>query len=984
MYKKLVFAIIFQSLVCFVINAQTYRQLFDQLDAQHYSGNLNSTFNSNFDETIYYADTYLQRSYLTMFKATNDKRYLDKYIIVVKRIQDRRDDRIQNVNSAYLDMPVAFAPDGYTNIIPPYCTRNGTWEIDPTHKAWAHFEHGTNNCFNKRMFLFTGIIIYPMAEFVYLMQTDQSFIDLANMDLPSEVKGFTSEYSMQAVNSYGEFSQWLKANIYTTLDYQINKDWSTADDIFKQDMTGTNGGVNQQAAICKAILMAWKITDLDGSPNLVYLDKCRNIGNRIWEEMHNCVDNLGYSPSGQQYFRWYHKLGLCGEKYEDIGHAFFEIEFMELMYQFGIQTYNGHYFTEGDMKRFATNFESVVYDHPMKIFMNVFGNNDNCNQLCADPVEPDPVDKYYISSNYTFLSKYNSAIYQVISDFFAPDGNPNTYAINKPVETLLAYAFLVQYQQLFNPVAVKRGTHTPYVDPYFTGATDGKIFAGLPDESRLMIIMQNYNYSPTTSGYYPAKLLLNSLNSNKSIEQEIVPLPVNGVWRGLAAGNFDSGTPEEEFVTMDASDNTLHLFKYGSVSGQVTNISSINLSVAQVAFGDKLFSIEYSSAYAGKEILYLGKNGSIYLFGYDGLNLVALPFLIDRIFNLGYADVISSCIGNFDGTDDQELAVLLSNQPQLFIYKILPNGSLLTLYSTSFPNTFNYWLDMTSGDFDGDGHDELCLYNNSYDRDADAYVICKVKNGAILQVNQQLTPPSSGLMCSTSLGNSHIAKKSLVVCRNFDRQVSIFNFDGLCPGLVLAGQTIDASTSINHPDQPDDNYPIDYHVNNTLLAGNNFIIDAPSVVEMSAGNEIIFKNGFSINSGAEVHAYLDQALACNSTALRQASVTPKSPSKYKPAYLPGTKVYDQPPVAAVKPRLSIKPNPTHGTFNIEYSEKEIAGFEIFDLYGKRILDYNYSVINNQSPFYSGTINLNNVSEGIYILKIKSVKGEITVGKVIIN
>jgi hypothetical protein len=47
----------------------------------------------------------------------------------------------------------------------------------------------------------------------------------------------------------------------------------------------------------------------------------------------------------------------------------------------------------------------------------------------------------------------------------------------------------------------------------------------------------------------------------------------------------------------------------------------------------------------------------------------------------------------------------------------------------------------------------------------------------------------------------------------------------------------------------------------TLTAGPSFAINSPGNVLFEAGNMIIFKNGFSVGSGASFAALLDPALA---------------------------------------------------------------------------------------------------------------------------
>ena len=85
--KILILAFIFIISNCF---SQTFRGSFDALDANLINGN-GFSFYINIDGGLQANEATVMESYITMYKATKDKHYLDKFIIHAKRVQNNRD-----------------------------------------------------------------------------------------------------------------------------------------------------------------------------------------------------------------------------------------------------------------------------------------------------------------------------------------------------------------------------------------------------------------------------------------------------------------------------------------------------------------------------------------------------------------------------------------------------------------------------------------------------------------------------------------------------------------------------------------------------------------------------------------------------------------------------------------------------------------------------------------------------------------------------
>src|SRR3990172_7933584 len=100
--------------------SQTYRSAFDLVDADLYDGQ-GKTFTSNTGNSVTIEVGFLE-AYITMYKATKDRHYLDKFIIQAHRTQRHRDDNINNYS-----FEVAGSTCPKISAIPQY----------PAGKAWS-------------------------------------------------------------------------------------------------------------------------------------------------------------------------------------------------------------------------------------------------------------------------------------------------------------------------------------------------------------------------------------------------------------------------------------------------------------------------------------------------------------------------------------------------------------------------------------------------------------------------------------------------------------------------------------------------------------------------------------------------------------------------------------------------------------------------------------------------------------------------------
>jgi hypothetical protein len=73
-----------------------------------------------------------------------------------------------------------------------------------------------------------------------------------------------------------------------------------------------------------------------------------------------------------------------------------------------------------------------------------------------------------------------------------------------------------------------------------------------------------------------------------------------------------------------------------------------------------------------------------------------------------------------------------------------------------------------------------------------------------------------------------------------------------------------------------------------------------------------------------------------------------------------------------KPNIVLYPNPTTGELRVTSYELQVAGIEVFDVYGRKVLS-NHHITSSTHPL----TNISHLSSGIYFVRIKTENGEVT-------
>ena len=394
----------------------------------------------------------LMSSYLNMYEATQDIKYLNEFVICSKRVMDRRDDFI-NSSTYITDANYSITCDkGNTSFssnvagVIQHVMLNG-------YKAWSRIEF-SDACLPEPYpnFKESGEITFPMARFVLLIMENSN---LSSLMIPYEVNSVSNStnYGNAIVINMGEYANWLKLRVYETLHFHYINDWDDWAGRFVSNYS--NGkGYNLQCAIGRTLIIMNYIANIENDIATVsgYTNVIEKIAAYLYDNIHaNIPTNPATVGNGLTWYTWQHYEG--DTLIEDISHAMLDVEFAELYMDYFHPISGYGRFDITDMRKFANGFANRVIFNPLDLRMNTYGTNCNCNQMCCDcdvnirngngsgcenSINPPEFYNFAVQA-YIFLTKYNYDIYQQICDFYMVRNSYEGYA---NVSALNAYSLL--------------------------------------------------------------------------------------------------------------------------------------------------------------------------------------------------------------------------------------------------------------------------------------------------------------------------------------------------------------------------------------------------------------------------------------------------------------------------------------------------------------------------------------------------------------
>lgn len=180
-------------------------------------------------------------------------------------------------------------------------------------------------------------------------------------------------------------------------------------------------------------------------------------------------------------------------------------------------------------------------------------------------------------------------------------------------------------------------------------------------------------------------------------------------WIGVSGGDFDGDGRDEEFITVRNFDGDFFLYKYDLSVGTVL-IENMRVMADYTGFGD---DSDWNDVAAGdfdgdnidECVAVRNIDGNFYMLEYNGTDLVGVPG--GSYTNFGEdSEWAGICAGNFDAsTPEDEFAAVRNFDGKLEFFKY--DGTILGLPGGSYNTNVTDWTDLTAGDFDNDGVDEI-------------------------------------------------------------------------------------------------------------------------------------------------------------------------------------------------------------------------------------------------------------------------------------
>lgn len=740
--------------------------------------------------------SYTMQGYLSLYRTTGRIEYLHHFVRVVDNILQRRDDYRYGIDPAR------------SNVDKP------TWQK-------MHYISPEYNRFTDM--LASGLLTYPMADFVYLIKVEQPALQSQNMisysapvfPASSGIDPLTTTFSGM---SYLAIAQYLESRVRETLNHHesdwISKNYVVLGNVlnagyfeygtffFKENGVLIDGRwsqpLNLQASMGRTYLMMWKAT---GAGN--FEDKARRIANNLKLNM------LRFRLKSGNDKYWWNYWDVVNSKYklgdyelstkdrrEDMSHASYDVHFAYLCYKYNLKYRSGstnNVFDLNDMNRLVNTLKNTYLLGKNKVTYLVTGSErDEYDDLAANNIE-----------GWVPYIEFDADLYPIFSEGFTNDipleNGFTKGALNKNIRCssstvsakyLSALAHLKEHERNFNPLW--ETGHSSSSD--WTSATTGDLNGnGVPE----VIVVRNsdqtiygYEFSETNSG--------SCTNGSLTYHYKYkLPHWQNGL---LTVGDFD-GNGKDELAVLHKHSNSLIFLK--------NIVGNENLVPVYATINNFNFYSSYSGITAMDDANGDGKD-EIIITDYHKLHIMMSDVTssgidFNTILNAGKfgpsSNLVGAARGDIDGDGVREFITARNHDSNIYGYTLNSTGSLSSKGAMllNFPTNTMKWRGITCGDFDADQKDEIAL---SAESDGDIYIYKYTSPGVISGsiAREQYLPGYKNFILAA--GNVFRRDKftegyyyedepccprdELIMLRNLDGHISIYetNLPSGCPFAV--------------------------------------------------------------------------------------------------------------------------------------------------------------------------------------------------------
>jgi len=358
-------------------------------DGQWYRGQHNET------ATLAWGESYVMMALAAMYRATGDREYLDRLAAHADDALAQRDD--------------ARGVADY-RAVSTACWRNTSYQDQP----YCYVVH-------------SGMIAYPIAELVRLIQARPEIADLTTYD------GTT--YADKAATLLAAVEEVVAAH-----DDQFVPAGAGGDYIFRADASflgyaGQAMPLNQQNAMGRLLLALWAITG-----NTAYEDKARRLAVKFRSTL---------TTGGNGEYLWNYWGGAYAAPGEDISHAAINVGFAVQAAESGIEL------GAADVEAMSRTFVLHVYIDDATLSDYVGGGDVN-----GSSYKPQ-------AGRWLVLSRRRATVYQVVRNYYESAMDPAGVGSGS---VLLGWAYLAEYEPPLCEHFFYHTTELGYIDWQDQGA----------------------------------------------------------------------------------------------------------------------------------------------------------------------------------------------------------------------------------------------------------------------------------------------------------------------------------------------------------------------------------------------------------------------------------------------------------------------------------------------------------------------------------
>lgn len=698
---------------------QMYERAFDRWDAALNNGQGYANLD-NLQAALAWDESRIMESYMIMFRTTGDRDYLDRLLEHSALVLNQRDDNAGRTN--YLG------------------TQSPTWVCN------IYSANGAN----YPWLVHSGMITYPMADFVQEVFNNPalqnlnvqannptwaglSYMDVA-WDLLNEVLATTNWHSTLLTNTaeYNAFAfstngqNWWLPQPTTLNCVAYNFPGGSAPGEVLGDLEGDIVPLNHQNAMGRTLLSLWRATGDQATLNIV---------TGIANSTKRVLWNQGFQSNVFSYW------GYKGTDGEDVAHAAITFDFARMCFEEGIV------FDQDDMIRFASTLKNHVYMNPHQIEGYIDGHSDGWY----------PVNSGLPAFGaFGYFAQWDRDLYHIIGEEYNEEA---LYNANSNTAILWTYlSNMARYNELFTPALYYGGygNGSDWVD-VDAGDIDG-------DGSEEIVSARNFDGRIYVHGFSE-----NSGHDSYNLHGEGVFQP-NGFtpeWGGVAVGNFNDLTPQDEIAVVSNLTGQLYLFtevngqyyQYAQTSGLSANSQWAGLAAADLDHdgNDEIIGVR-------------NLDGDIYVWNNFSNTLGAISIYSNAGPASDWADISA---GDFDGDNEDEIVLVRNFDGNVYIMEFeTGTTNLVEIAQYTAAGSNSNWTSITGGNFDLDDADEFILHRNY---DGDFYISELDANNDIVQIGRENFPidQNLGVLGTVNIGTA--CCEELVSMRNYDGDIYVYS-----------------------------------------------------------------------------------------------------------------------------------------------------------------------------------------------------------------